>query len=81
MVSPEKTRGIALTLIIFPAAMLYMLEITQLVSYFQHFGKRDKLLLKVLVILCFMIDTLCTIAICGWVFLVRPSLPPESVRT
>jgi hypothetical protein len=62
-----------LCLIVRPAAMLYMLEITQLVYYFRHFHKRDGFLLKGLVILCFLIDTLCTIAICGWVFLVRPS--------
>lgn len=53
--------------------MLYMLEIIQLVRYCRSYWKRDKWHLKLVVILCFIIDTICTIAICAWVFMVRAS--------
>ena len=56
-------------LIVHPA-MLYMLEIIQLTAYIKHFWKRDKSLLKFLVLLCFTIDTICTIAIFSWVVMV-----------
>lgn len=38
----------------------------QLTSYIKHFWKRDKLLIKVVVISCFLIDTVCTIAVFSW---------------
>jgi len=56
-------------------AMLYMLEIVQLTYYIKHSWKRgkdskgDKLPIRCIVIICFIVDTLCTIAICSWVFL------------
>lgn len=50
-------------------AMVYTLEIVQLASYIKHFWKRDKLPIKILVISCFLIDTLCTIAVFAWILL------------
>lgn len=47
-------------------AMVYTLEIMQLTSYIKHFWRRDKLSIKILVVLCFLIDTVCTIAVCAW---------------
>lgn len=48
-------------------AIVYMLEIVQLASYIKHFWKKDRLPIRILVVLCFLIDTLCTIAVCAWI--------------
>ena len=58
--------------------MLYMLEIIQLTAYIKHFWQRDKGLLKFLVVLCFAIDTVCTIAIFSWVAMVCYKLSNQS---
>lgn len=50
-------------------AMVYTLEIIQLVSYIKHFWKKDRLLTKIIVLACFFIDTICTIAIFSWVLM------------
>lgn len=50
-------------------AMMYTLEVIQLVSYIKYFWKKDRLPIRILVILCFLIDTLCTIAIFSWVLM------------
>lgn len=55
--------------------MLYMLEIVQLTSYIKHFWRKDKFVIKSVVILCFIVDTLCTIAIFSWVMLVCYAIP------
>lgn len=54
--------------------MLYMLEIVQLVSYINYFWQRDRFLIKLGVVLCFIIDTLGTAAVFTWVFMVRYTL-------
>lgn len=51
--------------------MLYTLEIVQLYTYIRHFWTRDKPLLRFTVILCVVIDTICTVALLSWVILVR----------
>lgn len=46
-----------------------MLEVFQLVSYLRHYWKRDGYLIKGVVLLCFVIDTICTIAIFAWAYI------------
>ncbi|CCA75816.1 hypothetical protein PIIN_09804 [Serendipita indica DSM 11827] len=49
--------------------MLYMLEIVLLYFYIKEFWSSEKKLVKFFVSLCFLTDTVCTIAICAWVFM------------
>ncbi|KAG8773553.1 hypothetical protein FRB91_004096 [Serendipita sp. 411] len=49
--------------------MLYMLEIVLLFFYVRDYWPRDKVILKALVLTCFLVDTVCTIALCSWVFM------------
>lgn len=53
-----------------PTAMLYILEVLQLISYIKHYWRRDRMLIKAVVIICFLADTLCTVSILVWVMMV-----------
>lgn len=50
-------------------AVLYSFEIVQFAFYLRHFRERDGLPVKLVVFLCVLIDTVCTIAICACGFM------------
>jgi hypothetical protein len=60
--------------------VLYTLEAVQIYHYFRFSGrsKNDKTLLKCAIVLAMTLDTLCTIAVCGTVFMA--STPTFAVR-